>query len=124
MTVGCALILIMFSQDRYMDWIEQDVNRYAGEYVYFEFRGSAIKTQEKIIVSSRDNSLLIRHTINSDPESKSVVTVQSNTFKLHFKSLKGKAKFMMRLPPPNAKGKIENGILIARKFFSLVEPLE
>ena len=124
MTVGYALILIMFSQDRYQDWIEHDINQYAGEYVYFEFMGSQVKTQEKIVVSIQDNGLLIRYSINSNQEKKSVINIQSNAFKQHFKSLKGKAKFMMKLPPPNAKGKIENGILIGGKFFSLVGPLE
>ena len=113
----------MISDSRYVDWREEDGHQYTGEYVYFEFKGSEVKTSEKITLSITGKEGLVAYLMNGKPEEKSKVTMKGNKFNLNLKTLTGTASFVKRLPPPNAKGMIEKGILINKKFFSRVEPI-
>ncbi|MNC97791.1 hypothetical protein D3C83_155680 [compost metagenome] len=47
--------------------------------------------------------------------------LKKNEFTIQFKDLNGRARFVKRLPPPNAKGKVESGILMGKKFFVKTE---
>ena len=118
--IRLALILLMVTEFQFSNWIEKDISKYSGQYSYFEFDGSEIVSTERITVTVQGESL--RFTVESNAKSVSFSTqpLTKNSFRLRLNGKSQLGKFVRRLPPPNAKGEVEDGIQIGKKFFSKV----
>jgi hypothetical protein len=121
--IRLALILLMATEFQFADWIEKDISKYSGEYIYFEFNGSEVVLTERITVTVQGESLRFAVESNAKSVSFSTQPLNKNSFRLRLSGKTQSAKFMRKLPPPNAKGKVEDGIRIGKKFFSKVGEL-
>lgn len=120
---------------RYKDWIEADIASYAGSYVStifpVEYDAAYIVSELTISVSDGKPAATYRSCLNVDgPDActsrplKKVV-IKGASFKasrpkkgalLHVpKKMKG--KFVRKFPPANAKGPVEEGLLLGGEFF-------
>jgi hypothetical protein len=118
-----ALILLMATEFQFVNWIETDISKYSGEYIYFEFDGSEVVLTERITVTVQGEALRFSVESNAKSVSFSTQTLNKNSFRLRLNGKNQLGKFMRKLPPPNAKGKVEEGIQIGKKFFAKVGEL-
>jgi hypothetical protein len=118
-----ALALLVATEFQFADWIEKDVTNYSGVYFYLEFDGSEIVLTERITVTVQGKS--VRFTVESNAKSVSFSTqpLNKNLFRLRLNGKSQLGKFVRKLPPPNAKGEVEEGICIGKKFFAKVGEL-
>jgi len=127
-------------KNRYQDWIEPDIASYAGRYVStiypVDYDAAYIVSEITIGVKDGKPSASYRSCLNVDgPDACKTrplkkVTIKGASFKasrpkkgalLHVpKKMKG--TFVRKYPPANAKGPVEEGLLLGGEFFKKTPP--